>query len=211
MNALAHDVLLERLTRGSAREIDASPETRWASVGIVLHARAPGDFDILFIKRSQHEGDPWSGHMAFPGGRHDSHDADLLQTAQRETLEEVGLELPEKAALLGRLNDIQAYARGQAVALVVRPYLFLLQETGEAHRPHLTPNREVEETVWIPLRDLLSGEGHDTLVWERDGVPLELPCIRHKGYTIWGLTYYMLAELLDRVREAIPPSEGAAS
>ncbi|MCA9639821.1 MAG: NUDIX domain-containing protein, partial [Myxococcales bacterium] len=72
---------------------------RFAAVAAVLRP-TDADTEVLLIRRAEHEGDPWSGHMAFPGGRHDPTDPDLLTTARRETLEEVGLDLSRRARLL---------------------------------------------------------------------------------------------------------------
>lgn len=175
---------------------NSSSPMRWAAVSAILHDLGNGYFEMLFIKRAAQERDPWSGHMAFPGGRHESHDPDLLATAHRETWEEIGLELKGRAELVTQLNDLQALARGREVPLIVRPYIFVLNE-----RPPLSPNREVEQVVWVPLGVLLRGEGRGTLQWQRGDQKMELPCIRFQSYTIWGLTYYMLSELLDRLHD----------
>ena len=63
-----------------------------SSVAMVLQVRQ-GELHILMIKRAEREGDPWSGHMAFPGGRMDKGDANGYAVAVRETEEEVGLTL----------------------------------------------------------------------------------------------------------------------
>lgn len=205
MSQIPRSLLLERLRQRPSVERPFAPPTlpvepaspmRWAAVSAILYDQGNGYFELLFIKRASQERDPWSGHMAFPGGRHEAHDPDLLATAIRETWEEVGLELKGRSELVSQLNDLQALARGREVPLIVRPYVFVMDE-----RPSLAPNREVEQVVWVPLGVLLRGEGRDTLHWQRGEQKLELPCIRYQSYTIWGLTYYMLRELLDRLQE----------
>src|SRR5437870_1501228 len=74
--------------------------TRRAAVAIVLRDGASG-IEVLFIHRAEHPDDPWSGHMAFPGGRAEDGEPPVL-TAMRESAEEVGLDLGE-AELLGGL------------------------------------------------------------------------------------------------------------
>ena len=118
-----------------------------AAVAIVFRAGIDGT-ELLFIQRASKESDPWSGHMAFPGGRTDATDGDSHFTAERETREEVGLDLSE-APRLGSLTDLEpGRQRGGLVA--VRGHAYWL--AGE--RPQLVPNYEVADTVWVPLRVL---------------------------------------------------------
>ena len=116
--------LRERIARRPER--NASPDPMWqlpaadkaaaepkrAAVAAVLRPGSNGP-EVLLIRRAEHPNDPWSGHMAFPGGREDPCDADLFGTAVRETLEEVALDLTTNAALLGTLDDLPAVARGK--------------------------------------------------------------------------------------------------
>ncbi|HJL20604.1 MAG TPA: CoA pyrophosphatase [Polyangiaceae bacterium LLY-WYZ-15_(1-7)] len=160
-----------------------------AAVATVLRPRG-GELEGLFIRRAEHPDDPWSGHMAFPGGRQDPEDATLLDTARRETLEEVGLDLG-RAALLGPLDDVQTHRKG----LIVRPYVFALE--GE---PALEGNYEVAEVLWVPLGPLLRGERDTTYPLERDGQTWRFPAYDADGRIIWGLTYRMLQLLFRLLR-----------
>lgn len=187
------------------REASPPGDVRWAAVSILFHEPHPGELSVLFIKRASRERDPWSGHMAFPGGRHDPTDADLLATALRETREEVGLNLDAPVRMLGRLNDMQAYSRSQPIPLFIRPFIFHWQGEHPDHRPEPAPNYEVEKTVWIPLKALLEKAHHGTMPWHRDNQTLHLPCIRYQEYVVWGLTYYMVKELLERLEEVSAP------
>lgn len=133
--------------------------------------------------------------MAFPGGRHDASDADLLHTARRETQEEVGLDLEREAVLVGRLEDTPAIARGKLVGLTIAPFVFELRGAAT-----LQPNYEVEAAVWVPLTPLLSS-AHDTIQrYSYQGRDLELPAWNVEGRVVWGLTHRMLSTLLDRIR-----------
>src|SRR4051794_30309859 len=100
------------------------PDTKLAAVAALL--RDPGELEVLLIKRAEQAADPWSGHMAFPGGRKDEGDRDLLATAIREAREEIGVELAERE-LAGRLDDVQAIARARPVDLVIVPHVFVLE------------------------------------------------------------------------------------
>src|SRR5512147_1311947 len=89
------------LARRAPRAIEAETG-RQAAVAILL-AERDGDAHALLIQRAERPGDPWSGHMAFPGGHREPHEHDLFLTAARETFEEVGIDLHRQAEAIGRL------------------------------------------------------------------------------------------------------------
>lgn len=168
-----------------------------AAVAAILREGGRDGAEVLLIRRAEREGDPWSGHMAFPGGRRDEGDADLHATAVRETREEVGLDLATHGALLGRLADLEAIARAKRTGLFITPFVFAL--TGEATL--VFDPEEVAEALWVPLGPLVRGDGAGTVFYEREGMSIELPCWRYEGRVIWGLTHRMLwslFEVLDR-------------
>ena len=169
-----------------------------SAVALILQIRE-GELNILMIKRAEREGDPWSGHMAFPGGRMDSTDAHGFATAVRETQEEVGLSLVESDRCIGRLSDINARPDKLALGLAVTPFVFRLEREVE-----FTPNYEVAEVVWIPLEFLLDSDNRTSMLWERGGVKLPLPCYMYEGRRIWGLSLMMLDELMDLVEGKNP-------
>lgn len=168
---------------------EQSGEHRSAAVAAVLRPR-PGGAEVLLIRRAAREGDPWSGHMALPGGREDMADPDLCHTATRETHEEVGLDLTRYGRLLGRLDDIPAIARGRRIGMTIAPFVFELVE----ERPLVT-NEEVEEVIWAPLSPLARGETATTVDYVLEGRRLELPAFDVRGRIVWGLTYRMLESL----------------
>jgi 8-oxo-dGTP pyrophosphatase MutT (NUDIX family) len=110
----------------------------------------------------------------------------------RETREEVGLALTSDM-LLGALDDLAAV--GGRPGLVVRPFVFAWP--GEL--PPLTPNEEVAETLIVPLRQLLDGDGRSTMTWQREGVTATLPCVALGAHQLWGLTLRVIDDLLDRL------------
>src|SRR5450631_3467354 len=91
------------------------PDRPQAAVALLLVSRPDR---LLLIRRAEREGDPWSGHLAFPGGKREAEDASLLVTAIRETAEEVGLRLAPES-LLARLADVRARVNGYRVAQFV--------------------------------------------------------------------------------------------
>lgn len=168
-----------------ARELSEHP--KWAAVAMMLREGSRGP-EVFFIRRAEHPRDPWSGHMAFPGGRHESDDPSLLATAIRETQEEVGLDLRAEADHIGQLDDLQAIARGKPQETVIRPFVF------EVHRdtPILADEREVAEALWTPLLPLYRGEADTTRPYRWHGTQIDFPAYDVHGRVVWGLTYQML-------------------
>jgi 8-oxo-dGTP pyrophosphatase MutT (NUDIX family) len=187
--------------------IPGDAETRHAAVAAILRPVTDGarrDVECLFIRRAERPSDPWSGHMAFPGGRKDERDPDLVATAMRETREEVGLEL-EGAELVGRLDDVvPGNSRGLVTALVVTPFVWVLRGPG---RPHLVPNGvEVDEIHWAPLGPMLRGEVDATYPYTWRGMPMQFPGFRigegESSRVVWGMTHRMLETFFARLRRA---------
>ncbi|WP_437729827.1 NUDIX hydrolase [Sorangium sp. So ce1335] len=201
---------------GREAALDALTQERQAAVAAILRAPAappgaalvdraappgaalvdpagdPGEAEILLIRRAEHPRDPWSGHMALPGGRRDPADASLLDTAIRETREEVGIDLAAHGTLLARLPDLPAVARGRRVGLVISPFVFALRSS-----PELTLSHEVAEALWTPLGPLARGECASTYVYTHEGTVIHLPCVRVDERVVWGLTYRMLEQLFE--------------
>lgn len=168
--------------------------TRRAAVAIVLRDGGAG-IEVLFIHRADHPDDPWSGHMAFPGGRAEDGEAPLL-TAIRETAEEVGLDLG-RGELLGALDELQAVRR-IPIDLAIAPFVFRVAPEASLH-----PNQEVRSLCWLGLDDLLGERFRSTYDYSELGGVLRFPCFRVDDKVIWGLTYRMFSELATRVREAM--------
>ncbi len=167
------------------------PGGRYAAVAAVLRDR-PSGAEVLLIRRAESEGDPWSGHMALPGGRYDPLDPSLIATAERETREEVGLDLARQGSLIGPLEPLPAIARGKHVGITIAPFVYALE-----HESELAPNHEVEEALWANLGELDTRA--TTIHWTRDGEDLVLPAWDVDGRIVWGLTYRMLQTLLEQV------------
>jgi 8-oxo-dGTP pyrophosphatase MutT (NUDIX family) len=167
---------------------------RLAAVAAVLRQGRQGA-EVLLIRRARCDGDPWSGHMAMPGGRRAATDPDLVHTAVRETLEEVGLPLDRERNLLGPLDELPAMARGKPVGMVIAPFVF------EVHgEPQLVPcEREVAEILWAPLGPMARGERDTVLKYDHEGGRYDLPGYDVDGRIVWGLTHRMLRSLLEAV------------
>ena len=157
-----------------------------AAVAAIL---VPAPDSLLLIRRADRMGDPWSGQMALPGGRRDPGDADPRDTAVRETLEEVGIELPEPS-YLGALPDV-APKSPHLGPVVVRPYLFVLPE-----RPILTPNDEVAEAGWVRLSALKDPAIYRPYTLELRGDRRTFPAFHIGSSIVWGMTERILTTLL---------------
>lgn len=168
---------------------------RRAAVATILREHPELGPEVLFIRRAEHPHDPWSGHMAFPGGREEPVDVDLLQTAIRETREEVSLDLEADARLLGRLDELPAVARGRPTGLTIAPFVFELTRDAPLHF-----NGEVSEIVWAPLAQLYRGELTTVFPYEIAGQRVELPAHDVQGRIVWGLTHRMLESLFVLLR-----------
>jgi len=184
-------MLLEQLPAALASHRPQLHEAdRRAAVAILVRAGAAGD-ELLFIHRAEHPLDPWSGHMAFPGGMVDPGDGGPLDAAVRETQEELALDLRATATLLGRLSDVNP--RSLRASLSISPFVFAAR--GDV--PPLQPNDEVQEALWVPWSYLAEPRNRSTMTWARNGVSLPMPCYDLGGRAIWGLTLRMVDELLE--------------
>jgi len=193
-------LIRERLGGHEASRADDLDSSHRAAVAAILRERN-GSPEVMLIRRAERVGDPWSGHMAFPGGRRQGSDADLLATAVRETQEEVGLDLGQGATVLGRLDDVPAIGRGRSTGMTVTPYVF---ELGDDDL-RLAPNHEVSEILWAPLSPLFRGELATTLDYPYEGQTLTFPAWSIDGRIVWGLTYRML----DHLFAVVEPSYAA--
>jgi 8-oxo-dGTP pyrophosphatase MutT (NUDIX family) len=171
----------------------AQGSSRRAAVALVLREASEG-LELLFIRRAEHPQDPWSGQMAFPGGRAEPGDADLRTTAVRETAEELGVSLDTDAEYLGPLEDVQAMARMRPMNLTIRPFVFRLTREVE-----MRLSDEVTSVHWIPLDPLLGETLRSTFEYRHEGVSLEFPCLRVEDIVIWGLTYRMFRSFEARL------------
>jgi 8-oxo-dGTP pyrophosphatase MutT (NUDIX family) len=160
-----------------------------AAVALVI---APDPDALLIIRRAHHEGDPWSGHMALPGGRAESGDTDLVATAIRETREEVGIEIA-RADLIGALNDV-APRTPVLPPIMVRPYVFVISS-----RPTLDLNPEVASAEWLELAVLRDPAIYRRVAVEAGGRKQQRDAFVTSQGVIWGMTERILSGLLQLI------------
>lgn len=170
----------------SAERYDGAREA-----AVALLVRAAEDLELLLIKRAEHESDPWSGHMALPGGRRDESDEDLLHTALREAEEEVGVSVQRDLQLIGALDEVSP-RNPQLPPLIIAPFVF----TVPAETTPVVDPREVEAAIWVPLSALRHESAVDEILINLEGGSRTFPSLRYGEYVIWGLTHRILTQFL---------------
>jgi 8-oxo-dGTP pyrophosphatase MutT (NUDIX family) len=145
---------------------------------------------VLLLRRATHPLDPWSGHVSLPGGRLEEHDPGLLETAIRETQEEVGLDVERDGRVLGTLGEYAGRGSGVRSIRIAAFVAALDREVA------LTLSGEVETAYWVPLAELVPTAA---LVTElRRPVPAYRPAVAGGELVVWGITFGIL-ELLRAV------------
>lgn len=179
---------------------EAAPAMSRAAVALVLR-EVDGAPEVLFIERAKRDGDPWSGHMAFPGGRVEPGDAGSRETAERETLEEVGVRL-DSAVCFGRLGDLRGrHAAAPDRGMVISAFVFHVEDPEP-----LRWNWEVAQAFWFPVASLLDAERHVEYAVSR-GDRAAFPGIlvgQPDRHIVWGLTYRFLEVFFDAVGDPLP-------
>ncbi len=165
-----------------------------AAVALVVRGRP--DLEVLLIKRASHEGDPWSGHMALPGGRREDRDPSLLDTARRETREEVGLNLEDEGRVLGRLADV-APNSPLLPRFTITPFVFAAPPNAKAR----VASPEVAAVQWVPVRHFQAPENHTGVEISTPGGVRTFPGYRVRDGVVWGLTYRILRQFLALMPE----------
>ena len=171
-----------------------------AAVALILDSAASTDDpEIVFIERARVPNDPWSGHIAFPGGRREPGDKLPLDTAVRETEEEIGVDL-SAGQLLGQLDDLTGR---RSHHLVVSCFVFMMSSVGPFRQNH-----EVADVFTLPISRLLEIK-HQTEVQYEAWQGQVFPAIRlsdHEEPIVWGLTYRFLENFFSLLGHHLPPS-----
>lgn len=182
------DLIAKRLEHRESGPVKPLCGRTRASVAMILHQGAH-DVEILFIQRAAHDLDPWSGHIAFPGGKLEEGELEC-QAARRETREEIGIDLSQ-GRYLGRLSDIIG------ANLPVRVSCCLFGVDRMSFRPVL--NEEVCDLFWVTLSELRDPERHLTARVAFDEKRFKVPAIRlpvNNKPVLWGITYRLVMQFL---------------
>lgn len=187
--------LMRSLAQRPGRLVEEEPGTRRAAILLAMRAREDGEPELLMIKRSDFEGDPWSGHIACPGGRMEPADRDLAVTAVRETWEETGVDIAVDGRLLGHLDELRP-RNAHLPALIIRPFVALVRAG-----VHIVPSNEVADAFWVPLAALRTADAWGTGTVHVRGRDRTVSVFRHGPYVVWGLTERVLRQFLAYVGE----------
>ena len=190
------DQIRTRLAESPGRVAQLQGAPARAAVALVLRVIG-GELELLLIRRAEREGDPWSGHVALPGGRRDPQDLSLRETAIRETLEETAVDLRALGELLGVLDEL--HPRTPVLpAIVVTPYVFALTEVGQRSLD-LVLSDEVAEAFWVPLATLADPTVTQETDVQRPGETWRVRAFMVRQHVVWGLTERILRNLLTLI------------
>jgi 8-oxo-dGTP pyrophosphatase MutT (NUDIX family) len=190
------DPRIESLRRAlrSREAAPLPPDPSLSQAAVLLVVRAGDPFDLLLIKRAEKAGDPWSGHMALPGGRREAGDATLLATALRETAEETAIEV-QPDAVLGALDELRPGSR-RRFSIMVAPFVAVVPPGTRA----VPSPAEVEAALWIPLPHLASEAAVDEILVDLEEGSTAFPALSYQDYIIWGLTHRIITTFTDVAR-----------
>jgi 8-oxo-dGTP pyrophosphatase MutT (NUDIX family) len=167
-------------------------EGRVAAVALIF-SPTPVGLSVCMIRRAEHPKDPWSGQMAFPGGRREPKDADSLATAIRETEEEIGIVL-RREQCLGALSPVFVPLSLGTGPMTIEAFVFA------QNKPICPqPNQEVAGVYQFPLAQLVDATGRGSFDYLHKDIPMKLECIDLQGCRIWGLSLRMIDHLLGRL------------
>lgn len=161
--------------------------------------------DVCFIRRAEREGDPWSGHVAFPGGRAEPGDPSAHAVAERETHEEIGLSLQESHRV-GTLPLMAKVRRG----ITLFPFVYFVDHSTRAQATVRMPE-EVASVFWVPMRHLFDPDAVTQLDYSLDGNDLTFPGVRFDEHIIWGLTLHVLHSFATLVDHRLPALDQSPS
>lgn len=195
---LTIDEIRRRLAAHSVQTHQADPALTRVRAAVAMIARAAGpSVEVLFIRRAPFEDDPWSGDIAFPGGRINLPDEPPRAAAERETLEEVGIDLGQ-ASLLGQLDDVI----GGSGAVVVSGFVYAVGVPVA-----LRTNHEVAAAGWVSIETLAEPARHSVQPFRYKDREVRLPAIRvfdDDSPHLWGLTYQFVERFMSLMGREIP-------
>ncbi len=165
-------------------------KSRNAGVLILLYPKNQ-ELYVAFIRRTEYNG-PHSGQISFPGGKSEKEDLDIIQTALRESQEEIGID-PKQVKIFGQLTQLHIPVSNFLVFPIIGRY---------ASTPvfQADPN-EVKEVLEIKLKDLLNADNCTSKEFNYGEISFLAPIYNPNDITIWGATAMILSEFLEIVKK----------
>ena len=194
---LTKDKIYQALTEVRYDPASFEPTAKHAAVAMILADGSSG-LEVCFIRRAEQDGDPWSGHVSFPGGRAETTDSDAYAVAERETYEEIGMALGE-AQRIGSLPLMSGIRHG----LTLFPFVYFADNTRRAQATVRTPE-EVASVFWVSLTHLFNPAAMTQLEYSMNGNMVTLPGIRFADHVIWGLTLQLLHSFASLIHKPLP-------
>jgi 8-oxo-dGTP pyrophosphatase MutT (NUDIX family) len=176
---------------GVAAPDDGKP--RRAAVAVIFRLVPPGKLELLLIQRAEHEGDPWSGHVALPGGRQEAGDLTLQDTAIRETREETAIDLESHGEILGALDELRPRTP-VLPPIIVTPFVFVVDA-----ETTIVPSNEVAEAFWVPWSLMTDPATTVESTVRARGAEWRVPSYVIGRHVVWGMTERILRQLADRM------------
>ncbi|MFM7758339.1 MAG: NUDIX hydrolase [Crocinitomicaceae bacterium] len=167
--------------------IETEIDKKLSAVGIHLYPEKESVFFIL-IKRPKYNG-YHSGQIAFPGGKKDATDINLMQTAKRESLEELNISM-DIGELICELTPVYIPVSN----FLVQPFVFLHHE-----KPNMIKNDEVVEFIEISLDELVNEENLGEINLENIGLS-GVPAFIFEKCQVWGATALILSEMKEMLK-----------
>ncbi len=177
------------------------PHPSQAAVAMILSEGTRG-LEVCFIRRAEREGDPWSGQVAFPGGRASASDTDAFAVAERETWEEIGVVLRREhrvGALPMRVVERNVTRSG----LTLWPCVYYVGQAEQAMATARLPH-EVASVFWVPIGHLFDVNAVTELEYPLGVTASIFPGIQFGEHVIWGLTLRVLASFAEVMERSLP-------
>lgn len=200
-DVLAHpDVrrLSHALSSRAVKRLDSKADLRRAAVALLVRLGDASSLELLLIKRADYASDPWSGHVALPGGRQEPTDPTLLDTAIRETREEIGVDIAENGALLGVLDELGP-STPRLPPLTILPHVAVVERSLP-----LILSPEVASAFWVPLETLRDPTASREVDLDLATGVMRVSSLSYKEHIIWGLTERILRQFFSLLDSDMP-------
>ncbi len=176
----------QMLPKGRLLQPENDTPARLSAVLIMVY-RSANNWKLVMIQRAEYDG-VHSGQIAFPGGKKEPDDKNLLHTALRESEEEIGVHHAD-IETIGKLSPLFIPVSN----MCVHPYMGFMKN----EPVFVKQDKEVQRVITIPLEKLLHKETQTNAVFQGANYQIEAPCYSINGYKIWGASAMILSEFIS--------------